>query len=106
MPLPLRIPARSSSNTTNTSEEAGREQSRKIKSPLQQFVPLAVACGFVRDLEALAAVRHPNIRTLLGITLGVAPASEAEDGEEEGVVYTVPTLVYETSRGGCLLFEW
>lgn len=56
-----------------------------------------IARGWARDLEALATARHPNLRTLLGIT--VAP-TEGDAGTGAAA------LVYEASRGGSLLFEW
>lgn len=60
-------------------------------------VPFAVARSWARDLEVLATLRHPNVRTLLGVTLDLA--------EPDFDVGTV-TLIHEASRGGNLLFEW
>lgn len=55
------------------------------------------AQNWARDLEVLATIRHPNIRTLLGVTLGPNESDSAT---------TYLSLVYEASRSSRLLFEW
>jgi len=57
-------------------------------------VPFAIARSWARDLEMLATVRHPNLRPLLGITLGSV---------KNGIGSV--TLVYEAGRA-TTLFEW
>lgn len=60
-------------------------------------LPMTTALAWARDLEALATLRHPNLRPLLGISMG------AENGVSAGEA----RLVYEASKGGVTpLFEW
>jgi len=57
-----------------------------------------VVQDWVKEIEVLATKRHPNIGTLLGIT--VLPS---EPGVQGGAALA---LVYEASRDSRLLFEW
>jgi len=61
-------------------------------------IPLMVARDWAQEVELLATSRHPNIGTLLGITL-----LPSEPGVERGAALA---LVYEASRDSRLLFEW
>lgn len=54
-------------------------------------------CSWAKDLEALATVRHPNMRALLGVTL--LPSA----GDPSG---SMLTIVYESCQKSKLLFEW
>mmetsp|Transcript_82942 Transcript_82942/g.231347 ORF Transcript_82942/g.231347 Transcript_82942/m.231347 type:complete len:750 (-) Transcript_82942:101-2350(-) len=103
LPLPVRLPATSAGAASSAfdSDQASPDADAASDEDVR-WLPLALARGFVQDLEALAAVRHPNIRTLLGVTLGPLQGDMAD---EDGA-FVVPTLVYEGARGSCLLFEW
>ena len=88
-PLPLRLRLRAEAPVAAGGDAAAAGDTSRV--------PLAVACGWARDLELLAAERQANLRPLLGLTL--SPVEGAPG-------LWSPTLVYEATRYGGLLFEW
>ncbi|CAE8602253.1 unnamed protein product, partial [Polarella glacialis] len=84
LPLPVLLPFAPRSRATEASDS-----SRGLHA--------AAVRAWVRDLEILATLRHPNLRPLLGVTMVPSDSSPGSAGLE---------LIFEASRGSRPLFEW
>lgn len=90
LPLSLPFSSRAKAPVPDSGEELCQEGS-------QGFQPTLVATQcWARDLEVLASIRSPHLRTLLGVT--ICP-------DDIAASQAILTLVFEASRGSRLLFE-